>query len=85
MSGILAHSMIVFSATPFGVHGDLGAIDAAMESGRKKARRATDCVIRCASEQIDKPLLVRRVDREDVDQGDVAVFVGKLFHGRVVC
>ena len=84
MSGLLAHSMILFSATPLGVHGDLGAIDAAMESGRKKARRATDCVIRCASEQIDKPLLVRRVNREDVDQGDVA-FVGKLLHARVVC
>jgi hypothetical protein len=53
-----------------------------MERRRNKARRAADEAIRGASKQIDKPLLVGQIDREDIYQRDDAAFIRRLTHGK---
>jgi hypothetical protein len=79
-AGILPHGLIVFRAAPLGIHGHLCAVDAAMERRRNEARRAVDRAIGCASEKIDKSLLVGRLDREDIYQRDNAAFLRRLIH-----
>jgi hypothetical protein len=79
-AGILPHGLIVFRTAPLGIHGHLSAVDATMKGRRNEARRAVDGAIGCASEKIDKSLLVDRLDREDIYQRDDAAFLGRLIH-----
>src|SRR5258708_16825267 len=79
-AGMLPHGLIVFRAAPLGIHGHLCAVDAAMERRRNEARRAVDRAIGCASEKIDKSLLVDRLDREDIYQRDDAFFLERSIH-----
>jgi hypothetical protein len=60
--------------------GHLCAVDAAMERRRNKTRCAADEAIRGANKQIDKPLLVARIDREGIYQRNDA-FIRRLAHG----
>jgi hypothetical protein len=46
-----------------------------MERRRYKARRAANEAIRGASKQIDKPVLVGRIDRKDIYQRDDVGFI----------
>jgi len=79
-AGILPHGLILLHAAPLGIHGHLCTVDAAMESRRNETRRADDRAIGRASEKIDKPLLVGRLDREDIYQRDDAALLGRLIH-----
>src|SRR6185437_8144967 len=65
-----AHGLVILRAAPLRVHRDLRAVEAAMERRRKKAGRPADEVISGAGEQIGEPLLICRLDREDIYQGD---------------
>ena len=79
-AGILPHCLIVFRAAPLGIHGHLCAVDAAMERRSNEARRAVDRAFGCASEKIDKSLLIDVFDREDGYRRDYAPLLGRLVH-----
>lgn len=51
-----------------------------MERRRDEARRAGDEAVRGARKQIDKPLLVGRIEREDIDQRDDAASIRRFAH-----
>ena len=52
-----------------------------MERRRNKAWRPADEAVRGAGKQIDKPLLVGWIDREDIYERDDAAFIRRLAHG----
>jgi hypothetical protein len=79
-AGILPHGLIVLRAAPLGVHGHFCAVDAAMERRRNEAWRVADRAISCASEEIDKSLLIGGLNREDINQRDDTALLGRLIH-----
>ncbi len=66
--GVLAHGLKVFDASPLCIHPDLCPVETSMETRRNKARRVADFDLCCAGEELNKPLLMCRVNREDIDQ-----------------
>src|SRR5260370_24820582 len=66
--GVLAHGLIVFDASPLGIHRDLCPVETAVETRRHKASRVAYGDLSCAGEELKKPLLIAGVNREDIDQ-----------------
>jgi hypothetical protein len=78
--GVLAHGLIVFDASPLGIHRDLCPVETSMETSRNKARRMAYGDLCCAGEELNKPLLIGGVNREDIDQRNDAVLRGYVDH-----
>ena len=66
--GVLAHGLIVFDASPLCIHRDLCPVETSMETRRNKARRVAYGDLCCAGEELNQPLLIGGVNREDIDQ-----------------
>src|ERR1700722_16315957 len=69
-TAILAHGLILLDAFPLRVHCHFRAIETAMKRRRDKTRRLTDKFIGHTNEEIDEPLLVGRLNGEDVYQSN---------------
>jgi hypothetical protein len=65
-----AHGLTLLEAFPVRVHRHFRAIETAMKRRRDKTRRLTDKFVSHRNEEIDKPLLVARLNYKDVYQGN---------------
>ena len=71
---------VVLGALPLRVHRDLGPVDTSMKRRRDEPRHVTNGGVGRAREYVEQLLLVRRFDREHVDERDEARVLGDRGH-----
>src|SRR5712692_1867897 len=80
---IVAHCVVVLDTAPLRVHYDSGAVETAVQAGRDEACDMTHGRLSSMDEQRNELLLLRGLDREDVDQGKKLVAFRDRGHGQL--
>src|SRR5467141_1621657 len=69
-SRVVTHRLVVLNRSPLCIHRDLGAVDASMKGGGHEAGRMAHRRNGRMREQVHEALLIRGLDREDVNECD---------------
>src|SRR5260370_776990 len=83
MQQAVAHCVVVLDTAPLRVHYDSGAVETAVQAGRDEACDMTHGRLGSMDEQRNELLLLRGLDREDVDQGKKLVVFRDRGHGQL--
>jgi hypothetical protein len=82
--GILAHRLILLDAAPLRIHCNLGTVEAAMEAGGNEAGYVANGTLGSLDQQINKLLLLCRINGEDVNKGNELLLFADRGHALIV-